>query len=120
MKGRVVAMGIISLIGMITLIFLISHLIGEVKTTYDANTNSWIASESYKFVGKVLIEGAIVGLTAFVSLVLGVVHLVGKKESEKGLNITIGVLAIILFGINWILCLITFIKLSGSGKATQV
>lgn len=119
MKGRIVAMGILSLIWIITIGFLISHLIANGTTTFDENTHTWVTQESYKFVGKVLIEGAVIGITSFASIVLGIVHLAGNKEPEKGLNIAAGILAIVGIGINWIICLITFIKLSGSGKATQ-
>ena len=119
MKGRIVALGILSVVFMITMGFLISHLIGEIKTTFDETTHTWVAHESYKYVGKVLIEGVVIGLTAFASIVLSIVHLASNKEPEKGLNVAAGVLGIIVIGINWIICLITFIKLSGSGKKAQ-
>ena len=118
MKGRIVAMGILSLIFMIAIGFLISHFF-EVKTTFDEKTHTWIAHESYKNAGKVLIPGVIIGLTALASIVLGIIHLASEKEPEKGLNIAAGVLAIIVIGINWIICLIAFIKLSGSNKKVQ-
>ena len=118
MKGRIIAMGILSLILMITFAFLCAHLFKKVETIYDVNTGMY-TNNSLHLAGRALIEGAIVGITAFASIVLGIVHLAGNKEPERGLNIAAGVLAIVFVGINWIICLITFIKLSSAGKATQ-
>ena len=114
MKGRIVAMGILSLIGIITFVFLCVHLF----SVYDAE--SWgYGDSSWHLFGRVLIEGAIIGITAFASIVLGIIHLSGNKEPERGLNIAVGVLAIVCIGINWLICLITFIKLSSASKTTQ-
>ena len=118
MKGRIVAMGILSLIGMITFVFLCVHLFKKVETIYDVNTGMY-TNNSLHLAGRALIEGAIVGITAFASIVLGIVHLSGNKEPERGLNIAAGVLAIVFGGINWIICLITFIKLSKTSQTAQ-
>ena len=118
MKGRIVAMGILSLILMITFVFLCVHLFQTVETVYNVRTGEY-TNNSLHLAGRALIEGAIVGITAFASIVLGIVHLSGNKEPERGLNIAAGVLAIVCIGINWLICLITFIKLSSTGKTAQ-
>ena len=118
MKGRVVAMGILSLIFIITFAFLCAHLFKRAETTYDVNTGLYI-NNTLPLAGRALAEGAIIGITAFASIVLGIVHLASNKDPERGLNIAAGVLAIILIGINWIICLITFIKLLGDDKLAQ-
>ena len=65
-------------------------------------------------------EIAVTGLTLTASMILGVIHLASKKEPEKALNTAIGIVAILLGPINWILCLITFVKLSKTSQISQV
>ena len=126
MKGRIKAMGIISLIGMIFVI-LVAHDFAKGDEIYRGHLNF----EHYKphMTWAKTIEGwdlgrwgeiAATGLTLTASLILGIVHLASNKEPEKELNTAIGIAAILLGPINWILCLVTFIKLSKTSQISQV
>ena len=126
MKTRIKAMGILSLIGMIFVI-LVAHDFAKGDEIYRAHLSfehyrphtTWIATTEGWDLGR-WGEIAVTGLTLTASLVLGIIHLASKKEPEKELNIAIGIAAILLGPINWILCLITFIKLSKTSQTAQV
>ena len=53
-----------------------------------------------------------VGLSAWViSIIIGIIHLSKEIEVEKGLNKTAGIVAIAFAPVNWIICIITIIKM---------
>lgn len=126
MKGRIKAMGILSLIGMI-FITLLAHDFSQGRDIYRGHLSfenykphtTWVATTEGWDLGR-WGEIAVTGLTLTGCLILGIIHLVCNKEQEKELNIAIGITAILLGPINWILCLITYIKLSKIKPVAQV
>ena len=126
MKGRIKAMGILSLIGMIFVI-LVAHDFAQGSDIYKGHLTfehyrphtSWVKTAEGWDLGR-WGEIAVTGLTLTACLILGIIHLASNKEPEKELNIAIGITAILLGPINWILCLITYTRLSKTKPLAQV
>ena len=120
MKGRIIALGILSLICSITLILAIVNR-GDNYVTgfafYGLPIRGWTtagAANAYLF------EWVTATITGIASLILGIVHLSMNKEPIRGMNIAIGVLGILAFTmVNWIICIIATVQLSSHKKAEQ-
>ena len=121
MKGRIIALGILSLVCSITGILAVinkdDNYINSGFAIYGLPVRGWTttaAANAYLF------EWVTATITGIASLVLGIVHLSMSKEPIRGMNIAIGVLGILAFTmVNWILCIIAIIQLSSHKKAEQ-
>ena len=119
MKGRIIALGILSLICSITLIMAVinkgDNYITSGFAIYGLPIKGWTtagAASAYLF------EWVTATVTGIASLVLGIIHLSMNKEPIRGMNVAIGVLGILAFTmVNWILCIIAMIQLSSHKKA---
>ena len=116
MKGRVIALGILSFILMCFLIFIIIYLATD---GIYRNQTVYIPSERMS----ISLDGPYhVALRAFAyitwfsfavwvaSAILGVIHIQQKDEVAREINTTIGWLAIFLSPFNWIACICALVK----------
>ena len=118
MKGRIISLGILSLICSTTLILALVNRGDDYHShgfaIYGLSTKGLTRSSSYLF------EWVTATVTGTISFVLGIIHLSMNKEPIRGMNIAIGVLGILAFTmVNWILCIIAMFQLSSHKKAEQ-
>ena len=118
MKGRIISLGILSLICSITLILAVinrgDNYIDSEVTIYGLPIKAWTTTSA---ASAYLLEWLTATITGIASFILGIVHLSMNKEPIRGMNIAIGVLGILAFTmVNWILCIIATIQLSSHKK----
>ena len=116
MKGRVVALGILSFILMCFLIFIVIYLVTDgiyrEQTIYIPSERTSISLDGPYHVAL----RAFAYITWFscgvwiASMILGIIHIQQKDDVAREINTTIGWLAIFLTPFNWIACICALVK----------